>query len=376
MISIHGQKSSFSNSKQKKLLISAISFIFIFFIFITLFNIPQNKKSNEQKLRLLVEKAETLMADGYASLNGGTTGGKGGKTVTVSNFNDLKKAVQSTDPMIVIVDGTIKTTDGGDRALSIRSNKTLMGKDKNAKIYGGISISKEKNVIVYNLNIEGVYPNNGPVDGIDISGASTNIWIHHCTIWNAPDGNLDIKKQANYITVSYCKFYYTDKNHPHRLNALISSGGGTKPNDFGFLKVTYHHCWFADNIQERMPRIMYGEVHVYNNYYTSQNNNYCVGVGSYASALIENNYFKKVKDPIKFMYNVYTFILQRNNVFDGTKGTQDGTKEGVILGSTYVTEEPNKLLKDPVKLTSLPYKYHLDSGKNVPSIVQKEAGPQ
>ena len=128
MLSIHGQKSSFSNSKQKKLLISAISFIFIFFIFITLFNIPQNKKSNEQKLRLLVEKAETLMADGYASLNGGTTGGKGGKTVTVSNFNDLKKAVQSTDPMIVIVDGTIKTTDGGDKALSIRSNKTLMGK--------------------------------------------------------------------------------------------------------------------------------------------------------------------------------------------------------------------------------------------------------
>ena len=128
MLSIHGQKSSFSNSKQKKLLISAISFIFIFFIFITFFNIPQNKKSNEQKLRLLVEKAETLVADGYASLNGGTTGGKGGKTVTVSNFNDLKKAVQSTDPMIVIVDGTIKTTDGGDRALSIRSNKTLMGK--------------------------------------------------------------------------------------------------------------------------------------------------------------------------------------------------------------------------------------------------------
>ena len=125
-----------------------------------------------------------------------------------------------------------------------------------------------------------------------------------------------------------------------------------------------------------MPRIMYGEFHVYNNYYSSQNNNYCVGVGSYASALIENNYFKKVKDPIKFMYNVYTFILQRNNVFDGTKGTQDGTKEGVILGSTYVTEEPNKLLKDPVKLASLPYKYHLDSGKNVPSIVQKEAGPQ
>ena len=70
-----------------------------------------------------------------------------------------------------------------------------------------------------------------------------------------------------------------------------------------------------------MPRIMYGEFHAYNNYYTPQNNNYCVGVGSYASAIIENNYFKKVKDPIKFMYDVYAYILQRNNIFDSTKGT-------------------------------------------------------
>lgn len=94
MLSIQNhESSSFSNSKQKKLFISVLSFIFIFFIFITFYNIPQNKKSNEQNLRLLVEKAETLVADGYASLNGGTTGGKGGKTVTVSNFNDLKKAV-------------------------------------------------------------------------------------------------------------------------------------------------------------------------------------------------------------------------------------------------------------------------------------------
>lgn len=113
----------------------------------------KNKNENEQKLRLLAEIAESLVPEVYASFNGGTTGGKGGKTVTVSNFEDLKNAVQSTDPMILIVDDTIKTTDGGDRLLSIKSNKTLMGKDKNAKIYGGISISKEMNVIVYNLNI-------------------------------------------------------------------------------------------------------------------------------------------------------------------------------------------------------------------------------
>ena len=96
------------------------------------------------------------MPEYYASFSVGTTGSKGGKAVTVSNFDDLKKAVLFTDPMIAIVDGTIKTTEGGDGSLNIRSNKTLIGKDKNAKIYGGISISIEKNVIIYNLNVEGI----------------------------------------------------------------------------------------------------------------------------------------------------------------------------------------------------------------------------
>ena len=69
---------------------------------------------------MLAEKVETLSPEGYAS--------KGGKTVTVKTFEGLKNAVQSTDPMIVIVECTIKT---GDKLLSTRSNRTLMGKDKN-----------------------------------------------------------------------------------------------------------------------------------------------------------------------------------------------------------------------------------------------------
>ena len=67
--------------------------------------------------------------------------------------------------------------------------------------------------------------------------------------------------------------------------------------------------------------------------------------------------------------------MQKNNIFDGTKCTQDGTEEGIILGSRYVTDEPNALLKDPVKITSLPYQYKLAIGKDVTSILEKEAGP-
>jgi pectate lyase len=359
------------NSKinYKNFLISIASFTFVVFLLLCFYN--SKTTNNERTIRMLAEKIETLVPDGYASLNGGTTGGKGGKTVTVKNYKDFKNAVQSNEKLIIIVDGTIKTTEGGERELPIKSNKTIMGKDKNAKIYGGLSISNEKNVIIYNLNIEGVYPNKGG-DALQIQNSATNVWVHHCTIWNAPDGNLDITKQANYITVSYCKFYYTDPKHPHRLNALISSGGGTQPNDFGYLKVTYHHNWFADNVDQRMPRIMYGEVHVYNNYYSSKNNLYCVGVGSYGSAIIEQNYFKKVKNPINFMYDWYAYILQRNNIFDGTTGTKDGNEKGVILGKKYIDGDK----KDPAKITSLPYKYKMDIAKDVPSIVQKQAGPQ
>ena len=68
--------------------------------------------------------------------------------------------------------------------------------------------------------------------------------------------------------------------------------------------------------------------------------------------------------------------MQKNNILDGTKGTQDETEEGIILGSRYVTDETNALLKDPAKITSLPYQKKFDFGKDVPSIVGKEAGHQ
>ena len=117
-----------------------------------------------------------------------------------------------------------------------------------------------------------------------------------------------IKGKSNYITVSYCKFYYTNSKNPHRFYGLIGSGAANHPEDFGTLKVTYHYCWFGDLVYERMPRLVYGQVHIYNNYYSCKGNLYSIGVGSYGSALIESNYFQQVKNPIEFMYNIYAYI--------------------------------------------------------------------
>ena len=45
------------------------------------------------------------------------------------------------------------------------------------------------------------------------------------------------------------------------------------------------------------------------------------------------------------MYNIYAYILQRNNVFDGCNGKQDGTKDGKIYGERYITTDPYTLKK-------------------------------
>jgi pectate lyase len=303
---------------------------------------------------------------GYATVGGSTTGGGNAAATTVKTLAEFKAAVSDKNPRVIIVEGTITATN----AVQIASNKTIIGKDKTAKIYGGIEMNGVNNVIVRNLNIQGVWPNSGAGDAVAVKGQAHHIWLDHLAIWDSPDGQMDITQAANYVTVSWCKFWYTNASHPHRLNGLISAGGGTQPDDWGKLKVTYHHNWFADLVDQRMPRVMYGEVHVYNNYYTSKGNGYCIGIGSYGSVLVENNYFKGVNNPISFMYDLYAWITQRGNTYDGTSGT--GPKLEGKQGSRYETNQPFECKA----LATVPYAYPVTPAADIPTLVSKYAGPQ
>jgi pectate lyase len=308
---------------------------------------------------------------GFASVAGDglstTTGGDSASPVTVHTYAELSSAVSGTTPRVIIVSGTIRTTDGGGFGLPIGSNITIKGADKNATIYGGINISGSSNVIIRNLNFHGIYPSAGPDDAIAVNN-SHHVWLDHLNIWDAGDGNLDITNQSSYVTVSWCKFWYTTSGHPHRFNSLIGSGGGDHPEDWGRLKVTYHHNWFANLVHERMPRLTYGQAHTYNNYYTASGNNYCIGVGSYGSMLIENNYFKSVKSPHIFLYDVWCYIVARGNVYSSTTGTTNSGLGGNrdVAGQEGFDVEP---------FNTPPYAYTLDSAANVPSIVSSGAGP-
>jgi len=302
------------------------------------------------------------------------TGGGSATPVTVTTCADLKKYAADKNAQVIRIKGTIKTTDcNGGSSLPITSNKTIIGVDKNATIYGGIVANSQSNIILRNFNMQGIYPNSGPDDAIAFHGC-THFWVDHLNIWDGGDGNLDITNASSYGTVSWCKFWYTDASHPHRLCALIGSGAGDHPEDWGKNKVTYHHNWFAGLVKERMPRLMYGQAHVFNDYYTSKGNGYCIGFGSYGSILVENNYFKDVNNPISYMYDIYAWVVNRGNTFDNTTGT--GKELNGKYGSRFIEVDTyGDQHFNVVAFDKAPYTYSLDKAADVPNLVGTYAGP-
>ena len=304
---------------------------------------------------------------GWAAVSGSgvstTTGGGNATPTTVTTFAALKAAAQDKAPRVIVISGTIDTRDGGGSALEIASNKTLRGADDDATIVGGLTMKNVSNVIVRQLNVKGTWPGSGPDDTLSTRN-SHHVWFDHLNVWDAGDGLLDITNASDYQTVSWCKFWYTNADHDHRLASLNGSGGGDHPEDEGKMRVTYHHNWWAELVDQRMPRVMYGDGHQFNNYFHSTGNSYCIGVGSYGSVLIENNYFEDVNNPHQFMYALWSHVTARGNVYDGTKGKKD-TGYGGNAGDY-----------KPAAFTDPPYDYTLDDADDVPELVTRCAGPQ
>lgn len=310
--------------------------------------------------------------EGYATVSANgldtVTGGGDATPQVVTTTSQFENAVSGNTPAVILVSGNIRCITSGGSAINIGSNKTIVGYDENAVLEGGINISGQSNIIVSNITMKGcLNQSRTPDDVINVENGSHHIWFNHLDISDGGDGNLDIKQGSDYITVSWCKFYYTDASHDHRLSCLIGSGAGDHDDtDYNRLHITYHHNWFDELVAQRMPRVMYGRGHVYNNYYTSEGNDYCIGVDCYGAALIENNYFYKVNNPHQFMYDTNLMpcsITSRGNIYDQTKGKQDN-------GAA-----PNKLgYIDPMDV--MPYAYWLDEAEDVPEIVKTYAGPQ
>jgi pectate lyase len=232
------------------------------------------------------------------------TGGSAGATVTPTTATEFYNyANNSTTPYIIQISGRMDLSSLPYQTVRVRSNKTITGIGSNPEIYGHLDVKNASNVIISRLNInynadEG---HEDPwTDGITIQDGSNHVWVNHCNIYNSPDGLLDICGAADYVTVSWCKFYYTPDalNTTHHYTNLVGSSD-TDYGDRGKLHVTFHHNWWADNCNSRMPRVRFGQVHVYNNYYSCTGNSYCIHPGVEAQLRIENNYFNNIAEPIE-----------------------------------------------------------------------------
>jgi pectate lyase len=286
--------------------------------------------------------------DGFAS---GATGGAGGSSVTVSSASAFKTAAESTAAQIITISGNLNL---GTVAVSINSNKTIIGADSNSGVIGNLTISNKTNVIVQNLNITN--PNAiGTGDGLEVSG-STKVYITKCTFTDCADGNLDIVRAADNVTVSWCKFRYVNQTTHNFCNLIGNDDGAT--GDRGKLHVTMHHNWYDIGVVERQPRVRYGYVHCYNNYYGSNSDNYTVGVGVEAHILLENNYFENQARP----WADYTSGKNRNYELQWNSSN-------VFVNSpipTWATNSPTTF--------SRPYSYSLLTGSDIKTAVTGGAG--
>ncbi|RBM19464.1 polysaccharide lyase family 1 protein [Streptomyces sp. PT12] len=285
--------------------------------------------------------------EGFAATQGGTTGGEGGSTVTVTTYADLERYATASEPYVIRVAGTINVDPFG-RELRVASDKTIVGVGTQGHIVGGgFFLDEVSNVIIRNLTIRDTrMPDDDPdddaydYDGIQMDGAS-HVWIDHNRIERMNDGLIDSREDTTNLTVSW---------------NILSEGNksfGIGWTDNVTARITIHHNWIRDT-NSRNPSIdNVALAHLYNNYMQD-----ITGYGNYSRgstrAVIENGYFDNVRDP--YYRDSTATLSESGSILVDSQGRRE---EG---GTTFNPRDH--------------YSYTLDPASEVPGIVGAGAGPQ
>ena len=292
---------------------------------------------------------------GFATQNGGTTGGKGYSEVTVDNVSDLKSYAKAGNKIIYVKPGTYMGP------VEVGSNVTIYGYQgaiiAQPTTGSAMKLSGSKNVIIRNLKFKGVGAHDDDdEDCLQVNHESKNVWIDHVDVYDGHDGNLDITNASDFVTISWTKFSYTSASTGHQFSNLIGNSK-TKTSDRGHLNVTIHHTWWADGVVERMPRVRFGKVHVANNLFDSKNASYCVRAAIEADIRIERNVFIGVQKALDLYTSdgAITAAQMIENYEENVKKPQSGTgtafKPSYSMSLTDVsTQAKAYALRDSIKL--------------------------
>ncbi|KAL3528334.1 hypothetical protein ACH5RR_007656 [Cinchona calisaya] len=231
------------------------------------------------------ESNRMRLADCALGFGRHATGGKGGRIYVVTDNSDndlvnpkpgtLRHALIQPEPLWIIFkkDMLIRLTE----ELIMTSDKTIDGRGAKVHIaYGaGLTLQFVNNIIIHNLHIHDIKAGNGGLirdsvghygfrsrsdgDGISIFG-STNIWIDHISMSNCNDGLIDAVQASTAITISNCHF-------THHNEALLFGASDSYSGD-SIMQITVAFTHFGQGIEQRMPRVRWGFVHIVNNDYT------------------------------------------------------------------------------------------------------------
>lgn len=314
--------------------------------------------------------------EGYATQNGGTTGGQGGDVVYATTGTEINEAMcqRASDdtPLTIYVSGTInhantKKISGScnttDTAIQFKgvSNISLIGQGDALFDQIGIHLREASNIIIRNIHVRNVKKSGSPIsnggDAIGLEKNVHNVWIDHNELEasggekDGYDSLIDMKATVQYITVSYNYLHHSGRG------GLIGSSDNDTENSY----VTFHHNRYED-IDSRLPLLRHGIAHAYNNYYKNvAKSGMNPRIGGQIKA--ENNVFDTVQNPIG------TFYTHDMGFWD-IRGNQ-------FINVTWLSNNTNHPAgPNPVSTTSIrvPYHYTLDDVDCVKSVVLASAG--
>lgn len=314
-------------------------------------------------------------SNGWAAIPGlafeEPTSGGSWNPITVTTAEQLQTLAAAVQPRVILISGTIEIP-----VLDVSSNKTIRGADAHAMIKGGIRIAgtstveadMASNVVIQNLTIDATTAetntDRAEQDAIMVSYAH-HVWIDHVDMVDAPGDLINILHGSDYITVSWSSIRYV--NDTRRTAVRIGHADNNAAEDTGRLKVTMHHNWWGDAVAQRMPRVRFGDVHVYNNYYSATANVYAIAAALDSRLVVENNYFDGTPYPhVFFSYN------------GSASSFTEPTAEMVASGNTYVgaADAPEGKLSGQGPSFVPPYPYELEpADAALKGIVQLCAGP-
>jgi len=291
---------------------------------------------------------------GFASLAGGTTGGAGGKVVTVTDQAALAKYAAAPEPYVIRVKGGITAQPFGV-SIEVASDKTIVGVGTTGElVQGEFHLSPgTHNVIIRNMTIrDSAVEGNWDCKDTDFDGIQMDtvhhVWVDHNRFSNICDGQLDIRKNSEYVTVSHNRFENNNKTFGVGWTSEVKT------------QITVDHNWFRGTKQRNPSVDNAAYAHLFNNYLTAQADpgdpvwTYGNWSRGRTKMVIENSYYEDVQHP--YQADATAELVQRGSILRNTSGRHDA------WGTAFAPRDF--------------YAYRLDPAAAVPALVKRFSGPQ